>query len=220
MRGKLRDLTMNPDRTFNVTVTVDTDFRESFDRLKDKDLDIEIKQHRERRSKNANAYFHILVNKISQEIGESEEATKVRLVTSYGPLARTEDGKYLMFILPLSADATDFYKYAVLYDQREVNGVRCNCWKVYKDTHMMDTKEMSQLIEGAIAEARELGIETATPKELAEMKRKWEEYEAAHPAKGGQLSGNGIPEERLSTPQVSGQQCEGTEPEAAGADTS
>ena len=184
MRGKLRDLTMNPDRTFNVTVTVNSDFREKFDQLKDKDLDIEIKQHREIRSKNANAYFHILVNKIAQEIGESEEVTKVRLVTSYGPLARTEDGKYLMFILPRSADATAFYKYAVLYDQRDVNGVICNCWKVYKDTHMMDTKEMSRCIEGAIAEAKELGIETATPKELAELQKRWAEYEAAHPTKG------------------------------------
>lgn len=184
MKGKLRELTMNPgDRTFNITVTVDYDFREKFDQLKDKDLDIEIKQHRERRSKNANAYFHVLVNKIANEIGENEEVTKVRLVTSYGPLARTEDGKYLMFILPRSADATDFYKYAVLYDQRVVNGRKVNMWKVYKDTHMMDTKEMSRLIEGAIAEARELGIETATPKELAEMQAKWEEYDRKHGGK-------------------------------------
>lgn len=183
MRGKLRDLTMNPDRTFNVTVTVESDFREAYDKLKDKDLDIEIKQHRERRSKNANAYFHVLVNKIAQEIGEPEEVTKVRLVTSFGPLARTEDGKYLMFVLPLKADATDFYKYAVLYDQRTVDGVLCNCWKVYKDTHMMDTKEMSHLIEGAIAEAKELGIETATPKELEELQARWEEYDRKHGGK-------------------------------------
>ena len=40
MKGRLRDLTMNPDRSFNVTVTVQTDFRDAFDRLKDKDLDI------------------------------------------------------------------------------------------------------------------------------------------------------------------------------------
>ena len=186
MKAKLRDLTMNPDHTFNVTFTTPDDFREKYDQLKDKDLDIEIKQHRERRSKNANAYFHVLVNKIAQAIGENEADTKVRLVTSYGPLARTEDGKYLMFILPRSADATEFYKYAVLYDQRMVNGVICNCWKVYKDTHMMDTKEMSLVIEGAIAEAKELGIETATPKELAELQARWEEYEKTHGGKANE----------------------------------
>ena len=61
-----------------------------------------------------------------------------------------------------------------------MNGVTCNCWKVYKDTHMMDTKEFSRVIDGAVQEAKELGIETDTPKQIEEMKRKWAEYEAAH----------------------------------------
>ena len=38
----------------------------------------------------------------------------------------------------------------------------------------MDSKEMSRLIEGTIDEAKQLGIETATPKEIAEMTAKWE----------------------------------------------
>ena len=54
---------------------------------------------------------------------------------------------------------------------------------MYKDTHMMDTKEMSHLIEGAIAEAKELGIETATPKELEELQARWEEYDRKHGGK-------------------------------------
>ena len=90
MIGRLRDLTMNPDRSFNVTITVKKDFREKFDQLKDKDLDIDIKQHREIRSKNANAYFHVLVNKIANETMESDEEVKVRLVTEYGVVDRTE----------------------------------------------------------------------------------------------------------------------------------
>jgi len=177
MKGRLRDLTMNPDRTFNVTVTVQNDFRETFDKLKDKDLEIEIKQYREKRSNNANAYFHVLINKIAHEIGESEEETKFRIVTSYGVLARDEDNKVIMFRLSPKVDATTFYKYAVLFDQRIKDGVKYNVWKVYKDTHMMDTKEMSRLIDGAIAEAKELGIETATPEQLARYREQWDAYE-------------------------------------------
>ena len=60
----------------------------------------------------------------------------------------------------------------------------CNMWKVYKDSHKMDTKEMARVIDGAIQEAKALGIETETPDELARMKAKWAEYEAAHPQKG------------------------------------
>ena len=88
MIGRLRDLTMNRDGTQNITVTVKADFREQFDKLMDKDLDIEVKQHREKRSKNANAYFHVLVNKIAGELNESDETVKTRLVIEYGAIAR------------------------------------------------------------------------------------------------------------------------------------
>ena len=44
----------------------------------------------------------------------------------------------------------------------------------------MDSKEMAHLIDMTIQEARELGIDTDTP----EMKKRWAEYEAAHPTKG------------------------------------
>ena len=132
-----------------------------FDELAKVECDIEVRKHRNIRSKNANSYFHVLVNKIAAETGESDEEVKIRLITSYGALARTEDGKLLMFVLPKEADATDYYKYAVLYDQREINGTVCNMWKVYKDSHKMDTKEMARVIDGAIREAKDLGIENS-----------------------------------------------------------
>ena len=181
MIGRLKD--MVKDREGNWVISFTTKDRmdgDRFDELAKYDCDIEIKKHRNIRSKTANAYFHVLVNKIAAETGETDEEAKIRLVTSYGALARTDDGKYLLFLLPQSADAKRFYKYAVLFDERRVNGVTCNCWKVYKDTHMMDTKEFSRVIDGAVQEAKELGIETDTPKQIEEMKRKWAEYEAAH----------------------------------------
>lgn len=181
MIGRLRDLTMNPDRSFNVTITVKKDFREKFDQLKDKDLDIEIKQHREIRSKNANAYFHVLVNKIANETMESDEAVKVRLVTEYGVVDRTEDGLVLGFKLPASVPPDRIYKYTRYIETRTENGKLFKCYLVLKETHEMDTKEMARLIDGTIQEAKELGIETDTPETLARYKAEWEAYEASHP---------------------------------------
>ena len=43
---------------------------------------------------------------------------------------------------------------------------------------------MARVIDGAIREAKELGIETDTPKQLEEMQKKWAEYEAAHGGAG------------------------------------
>lgn len=184
MIGRLRDLTMNPDRTFNVTLTVKADFRETYDRLRDKDLDIEIKQHREKRSKSANAYFHVLVNKIAQELNEADESVKTRLVVEYGVVAKDEDGMTIGFKLPSKVDVSKIYPYTRLFDQRTENGKVFNCYLVLKQTHEMDTKEMARLIDGTIAEAKELGIETDTPETIARYKAEWAEYEAAHKGKG------------------------------------
>ena len=186
MRGKLRDLTMNPDRTFNITVTVQTDFRERFDQLKDKELDIEIKQHREIRSKNANAYFHVLVNKIALETGESDEAVKNRLVTEYGVVDHTEDGLMLGFKIPASVNPNRIYKYPRYIETRVENGKLFKCYLALKETHEMDTKEMARLIDGTIEEAKELGIETDTPETLARYKAQWEAYERKYGGKANE----------------------------------
>ena len=183
MRGKLRDLTMNRDGTQNITVTVSTDFREKFDQLMDKDLDVEIKQHREIRSKNANSYFHKLINMIAAETGEADEEVKTRLVLEYGIIARDEDGMVIGFKMPASVDASKYYKYIRLFDQRKENGKLFNCYFVLKPTHEMDTKEMARLIDGAIEEAKELGIETDTPETIARYQEEWTRYEQQHPPK-------------------------------------
>ena len=46
-------------------------------------------------------------------------------------------------------------------------------YKVYRGSHTYDTEEMSHLIDGTVADAKELGIETMTPAELLEMKERW-----------------------------------------------
>ncbi len=183
MRGKLRDLTMNRDRTQNITVTVTVDFREKFDQFAGKELDIEIRQHREKRSKNANAYFHVLVNKIAGETGEADETVKTRLVIEYGVVARDEDDMIIGFKLPSSVDVSKIYPYTRLFDQRMENGKNFNCYLVLKATHDMNTKEMARLIDGTIEEARELGIETDTPETLARYKEEWSRYEKQHSTK-------------------------------------
>jgi hypothetical protein len=57
MTGNLRDLTLNRDGTQNVTVTVNSDFRETFDKLKDVPISIEIKKAVKHRTKSANDFM-------------------------------------------------------------------------------------------------------------------------------------------------------------------
>ena len=68
MTGRLKDLTVNRDGTQNVTVTVDTDFAEAFDRLKDSPVSVEIKKERKHRSKDANSFCWALCSEIGKAL--------------------------------------------------------------------------------------------------------------------------------------------------------
>lgn len=170
MIGRLHDLSFTRTGEQIISLTVREDFGERFDELKDFDLDIEIKKHREKRSLNMNAYFHVLVNKIAakQKLGDDE--VKKNLVLEYGALAKDDDGVTVGFKLPISVNVDDIYPYCRCFDTRTEGGVSFNCYLVYKRTRMMDTEEFSRLIDGTIYEAQILGIETATPEEIAKMK--------------------------------------------------
>ena len=43
----------------------------------------------------------------------------------------------------------------------------------YKQTHELNTKEMSDLIDGVVYECQKLGIETKTKEELNSMLNEW-----------------------------------------------
>ncbi len=172
MRGRLIDFSYGVNRKARLTVELDTDFREGYDALKDFDVEVTVKKWRRKRSKNANAYFHVLVNEIAQTTGESDEAVKQRLVLDYGTVDRDSDGnKVALKVLP-GVDFIKYYKYAKYIESREEGDLIFNIYLVYKHTSEMDTKEMARLIDGAIQEARELGIDTDTPEMQARFGQK------------------------------------------------
>ena len=177
MKGRLIDLSYGVNRRQRVTLELDRDFRDGYEKLKDAELEIEIRRYRKKRSSSANAYFHVLVNKIAGESGESEEEVKRRLVVDYGTLARDEGGAVVGFKLPAGVDVSKIYPYTKRFDEREEGGKQFACYLVYKHTSDMNTKEFTRLIDGAIEMARELGIETDTPEELARFRAVWLEEE-------------------------------------------
>ena len=91
----------------------------------------------------------------------------------YGALAKDADGLTVGFKLPASVDVSTIYPYVKCFDTRVENGKMFKCYLVYKQTHLMDSKEMARLIDGPIEVAKELGIETDTPEQLARYKEDW-----------------------------------------------
>lgn len=171
MKGRLKDLTFGRNGEQILTLVVRRDFRASFDELKDFDISVEIKKWREPRSRDANAYFHVLVNKIADATGQSDDEVKRALVLSYGAVARDDGGSVVGTMLPAKVDVNRYYPYAKWYKSMSIEGRDYSCYLFYKHTSDMDSKEMARLIDGTIREAQELGIDTDTPEAKARFMR-------------------------------------------------
>ena len=163
MKGRIIDFSMSFGGKQRITLELDTDFREGYEALKDAVLEIVIKKWRDKRSNDANKYFHLLVNEIAAARGISDDQVKIDLVTQYGTYARDDDGMIVGFKLPASVDVSTIYPYTRMYKEVEENGKLFKCYLVYKQTRLMDTKEFSHLIDGAVQVAQELNIDTDTP---------------------------------------------------------
>lgn len=137
-------------------------------------LTVEFSTARNRRSLNANAYFHVLITEMARVLHTGMEDIKHRMVHEYGVPARDENGTKIGFKVPANVDVHTIYKYAYHFGESTANGINFNHYIVYKQTHELNTAEMSKLIEGVIRECKELGIETQTPEQTAKMLSLWE----------------------------------------------
>lgn len=162
--------------TGKMVLTLEVDSTPDLEAIRGRDLRLELTQWRERRSLNANAYFHVLCGKIAERAAESLTEAKNQLVSDYGTLERLESGKVMTITM---LDEIDWRKVEGMHlhptqaIKEMEDGRLYRAYLVMKPTHLLDTKEMAQLIDGTIREAQELGIETLTPAELERMKQSW-----------------------------------------------
>lgn len=171
MKARLRDLMFTSNGRQILSLDLEGDFREEFDKLKDKPLDLELKIHREKRSKNANSYLWVLCGKIaeSQGIGSVEVYRK----------EVEEVGVYTDMTIAVNAIErfnTEWERKGLGWFCRIVDDdfllgykrVRC-----FYGSSTYDVAEMRRLINATVEDARALGIETATPAELALLLDNW-----------------------------------------------
>ena len=143
-RGRLVDHCMLVNGEQRLTIQTKDDLRGLYDQLHDDEISAEVKKYRKPRSLDANAYFHVLVNKIAATVGTSDDEVKRELVVRYGTVEKDEDGSPYGIMLPASADVSKVYPYTYLFKSRELNGKPYHCYLLYKHTHDMDSAEMSQ----------------------------------------------------------------------------
>lgn len=142
-----------------------------------KGLKVEICQYREQRSLNANDYFHLLVHKLAEHLQMGNDEMKIKMNLEYGTPEKFDETTLFAIQVPKGADISKACKYAKWYKEITDNGITKDCYIIYKETHTLDTKEMARLIDGVVQECQNVGIETKTPDQIAEMMNLWENYE-------------------------------------------
>ena len=136
-------------------------------------LTLRVGKFKKKRSLDANAYFHLLVNKIARNMLVSDDEVKQRLVKSYGTLARDENGDLIGAMLPAGVDVDRFYPYTRNYKTEWRDGKEYTCYLFYERTRDLDTAQFSHLLEGTIQEAKNLGIEVKSQEEIDSLLERW-----------------------------------------------
>lgn len=122
-------------------------------KLSGKEVNITISEPKEKRSLDSNAYFWLLVNKLADKLHTSKEEMYLKLLKDYGQsiVVTVKQG--------LDLSQAGFKYYEVLKDGL-INGKPFTAYKVFIGSSQYTKEQMSVLIDGAVQECKELGIET------------------------------------------------------------
>lgn len=149
--------------------------------LQEKDLAITVKPYRKKRSLNANAYYWTLIEEIATVSGIPKPMAHNIMLRRYGVLQQV-DGQNMAIFVP-DTDAAEKqilnasgYHYRPTSKSMVMDGKPWRVYLIMKGSSEYNTKEMAALIEGAISEAKELGIETLPREEYERMMKSYEEH--------------------------------------------
>lgn len=173
MKAKLLDLAVSITGKQRLTLELDGDFRDLYDKYKDIDCEISIKTYRYRRSLDANAYAWVLIGKIS----ESKHIPKREV---YREAVREVGGASEIISIKKSSvkRLQELWNEKGLGWQVEDIGSNVPGWTnviLYYGSSSYDTAQMADLIDGLVQDAKALGIETEQPEKIQSL---LEEYDA------------------------------------------
>lgn len=175
LRGKLHEITRDiRSGTFRLTLDV-MEIPSGLDKLPEGDLSITLAKWSAKRTMTANAYYWVLVSKIAAAMCAPQPFVHNYLLQSYGQL-EVIDGKHITVMIPDTDEASEklmlsdhYHLKPTSHTKQGKDGKTYRAHLMIRGSSTYDTKEMAVLIDGAVSEAREMGIETLPPEELERM---------------------------------------------------
>ena len=147
--------------------------------IRDKRLTLNIKQYRQKRSLNANSYYWALLSKICEATGVDSNYQHNLNLRECGYLEQDEDGNVISVDVAdteAGERKADYAEHYHLYPTSNVyakDGVVVRQYYLLRGSSTFNTKEMARLIDIAVDQAKDLGIDTATPEQINEYLQRW-----------------------------------------------
>ena len=138
-------------------------------------INIKLTEHKERRSLDANAYYWLLVGKLSKVLNISTSYCHNVMLRRYGVLEMVDDAPIYLLIQDTDeasrkADEAEKYHIKPTSSVRTGNdGKMYRTYMMLKGSHEYDTAEMATLIAGIRSECINVGIPVETPDEIANL---------------------------------------------------
>ena len=115
---------------------------------------------KKRRTLVQNAYYWSLLSELAGVLRTSNEQLHFEMLKRYSTVTAWA-----------TLDTVDLSKVYSFRYHEEVNRVEHTVYyRIYTPSEELDTKEFGRLLDGLIDECKQVGINTATPSELARMK--------------------------------------------------
>lgn len=131
--------------------------------------ELELKKISHKRGLTANAYYWVLVDKMARALETSKEEIHKELVQRYGVMETDDNDDPIVFSILSGEDPTKINPYVKSFAEGYVNGKKFIHYYVLKPSHTMSSSEFNCLLAGAQSEAKDMGIQVLTPKEIAEL---------------------------------------------------
>ena len=171
LTGKIQGLAQDfATRRITITLSVNEEAaaKDLYDELHEVEkLSFKIDKYREKRSLNANNYAWKIMTEIANVVRSSKDEVYLEMLKRYG---QSEIISVLAHI-PIG----EYVKYCEEAGESTLNGKLFKHYKVYKGSSEFDSREMSIFLDGVVSEAKEMGIQTMTPDEIAKLKSLWGE---------------------------------------------
>ena len=172
IRARISDMTYTMDGKAILSFAIQGDGRALYDEYKDKELTIAVKQYRKKRSLDANSYFWVLCNKLSEKTRLPKDEIYRSAIKNIG------GNSYISPVLVEEKEnAIKMWESHglgwVCEDTGSSKVKGCTNIIFYAGSSFYDTEQMSRLIDNIVQDCKAVGIETMTPDQLQILKEEW-----------------------------------------------